>query len=412
MRYKYILHITILLLTTNIYSQNIDSLFVEGTKFINKQDELQKLDKLTNILRQKNLSTSLPYYQRLIAKGKRNKDTLLLTKAYLEIAKKYQDKNYLFTSELYLDSVFNNIHNNTLELASVLCNALTTRGNLAQLQGDQKDAFDYFKESLLIAKKNDFNKYILYNQNNIAMILLREKKVKEALKYFKENIKEARKENEELVINISLLNIGNCYNKLQQLDSATYFFEKAILKSKNNNYLLVRIYQNYALVKINKKEYLEAELYIKKSFLIDSLQYPSYLLKGYINVQKKEYSKALKDYLKSKKIIEQKKIYHELPHIFDSISKLYQTQEQYAIANEYLIKSIKMTDSLANVKKKSKLNNLKKIYNIDIKNQKIQDQKSMIEIAKVKIENSNILMIVSVIILLGTIFYYFIMYIR
>ena len=412
MRYKYILHITILLLATNIYSQNIDSLFVESTKFIDKQDELKKLDKLTGILRQQKMSVSMPYYKKLLAEGKRNKDTLLLTKAYLEIAKKYRDDNYIYKSEQYLDSVFNNIHKNTRELSFVLSNALTTKGILEQMQDCQKEAIYYFKESLLIAKENNFKKYIFYNQNNIAVILLRENNVKEALSYFKENINEIDSIQDQFAFQITLLNIGNCYNELSQIDSSEYYFKKVIKNAGNNEYFIHALYQDYAALKVVEKEYDKAEEYIDKSLQIDSMQYEAYIYKGFIYTQTNEYNKAQKNYFKAKNIIETKKLYHELPRVLDSIGKLSQIQGQYKIANEYIIKSMKLTDSLVKQKKESKLINLKKKYNIQEKEQKIQKQKTMIENEKKKIQKTNLLTIVATIFLLSVLLFFFISYIQ
>ncbi len=412
MRYKYILHITILLLATNIYSQNIDSLFVESTKFIDKQDELKKLDKLTGILRQQKMSVSMPYYKKLLAEGKRNKDTLLLTKAYLEIAKKYRDDNYIYKSEQYLDSVFNNIHKNTRELSFVLSNALTTKGILEQMQDCQKEAIYYFKESLLIAKENNFKKYIFYNQNNIAVILLRENNVKEALSYFKENINEIDSIQDQFAFQITLLNIGNCYNELSQIDSSEYYFKKVIKNAGNNEYFIHALYQDYAALKVVEKEYDKAEEYIDKSLQIDSMQYEAYIYKGFIYTQTNEYNKAQKNYFKAKNIIETKKLYHELPRVLDSIGKLSQIQGQYKIANEYIIKSMKLTDSLVKQKKESKLINLKKKYNIQEKEQKIQKQKTMIENEKKKIQKTNLLTIVATIFLLAVLLFFFISYIQ
>jgi signal transduction histidine kinase len=412
MRYKYILHITILLLATNIYSQNIDSLFVESTKFIDKQDELKKLDKLTGILRQQKMSVSMPYYKKLLAEGKRNKDTLLLTKAYLEIAKKYKDDNYIYKSEQYLDSVFNNIHKNTRELSFVLSNALTTKGILEQMQDCQKEAIYYFKESLLIAKENNFKKYIFYNQNNIAVILLRENNVKEALSYFKENINEIDSTQDQFAFQITLLNIGNCYNELSQIDSSEYYFKKVIKNAGNNEYFIHALYQDYAALKVVEKEYDKAEEYIDKSLQIDSMQYEAYIYKGFIYTQTNEYNKAQKNYFKAKNIIETKKLYHELPRVLDSIGKLSQIQGQYKIANEYIIKSMKLTDSLVKQKKESKLINLKKKYNIQEKEQKIQKQKTMIENEKKKIQKTNLLTIVATIFLLSVLLFFFISYIQ
>jgi signal transduction histidine kinase len=412
MRYKYILHITILLLATNIYSQNIDSLFVESTKFIDKQEELKKLDKLTGILRQQKMSVSMPYYKKLLAEGKRNKDTLLLTKAYLEIAKKYRDDNYIYKSEQYLDSVFNNIHKNTRELSFVLSNALTTKGILEQMQDCQKEAIYYFKESLLIAKENNFKKYIFYNQNNIAVILLRENNVKEALSYFKENINEIDSTQDQYAFQITLLNIGNCYNELSQIDSSEYYFKKVIKNAGNNEYFIHALYQDYAALKVVEKEYDKAEEYIDKSLQIDSMQYEAYIYKGFIYTQTNEYNKAQKNYFKAKNIIETKKLYHELPRVLDSIGKLSQIQGQYKIANEYIIKSMKLTDSLVKQKKESKLINLKKKYNIQEKEQKIQKQKTMIENEKKKIQKTNLLTIVATIFLLSVLLFFFISYIQ
>jgi len=395
-------HITILfiLIWLNTFSQNIDSLYTSTFQNNSDKQKLEILNKLTKTLRQKKLGTSLPTYLKLIQHAKSNKDSLVLSKAYLELGKKYQDESFLETSELYLDSVFNFINNNnTIEYQYILSNTLTTKGNLLKRQGFTEEAIKYFQESLIIAQKNNFFKYIIFNQNNIGALLLDEDKPRKASAYFIKNLKNPYIKNFHTVITLSNLNLAECYKRNQQIDSTRICLQIAEEHASNNPALLIHVYLSKAELALKYQDYNKANTFIDKSFRIDSLEYDTYIYKGYAELLQGNYNNSTKNYYIALEIIKDKSFFQKIPEIYDSLSKVYQAQGKYKEANEYLLKSINLSDSLNAVDRKFKLTSIQKKYKIRKKELKIINQKEKIKDEIIKMKRSNILMIISAIIL-------------
>lgn len=397
--HKVKIKITILLLfiSFNIFGQNINGFINALLHTKNDKDKLEALDNFTKSLRKKKLAYSLPFYLNLIENAKQRNDSLMLSKTYLELGKKYQDERFLETSEMYLDSVFATINKNNREYKYILSNALTTRGNLFKLQGFTEEAINYFQESLRIAQKNNFPTYVLYNQNNIGALLLDQEKPKKASEYFKHNLNNPHIKNNHRIIALSNLNLAECYSQLHQLDSTKLCLETAMQNAINKPELLKHVFLAKAELSIKLKDFEQAKMYIDKCKQLDSLEYNVFTYSAYNNLLQNKYDESVTDYLKALNIIQTKRYPQKVAGIYDSLSKVFHAQKKYKKANEYILKSIKLSDSLNKIERKNKLNTIQKKYKIHKKELKILNQQEKIKDEILKIKSSNVLMIIAAI---------------
>lgn len=395
----------------NASGQSIDSLFTQVKQAKTDGEKLDYLNLLTNKLRKDHKDTTYIFYKHLIDLGKQKKDSIILSKAYLEYSKKYMDQKKFENSKIYLDSALNIIQKpQSKELSYIYCNAITVKGNLCHYHGDYNNALKTFQKALTIAEKHHFEKYKLFNLNNIASLLIYLSKFKEALSYYKKNLIQSKKVGYQNLTDYSLINIAICYDFLKKPDSARFYSTKAILNAKkhqNLSHLAISYNLNGKLL-TQAYQYKSALKDFKKAIKINPNDYRFYINRGYIYKRNGEYTKAKKDYLKAETLLIQQKTKDFLPKVYDSISNLYYKQGNYKIADDYIIKSTVLSDSLFNKQKETKILQLQKKYNLIDAEKTIKRQSEAIEKQNVIQKRSNFLLWVSIII--SSIFVFFIIF--
>jgi len=412
-KFHYILFFALFLHLKEGYSQSIDTLFIQINQAKINSEKLTNLNLLTEKLRKQDKDSTHQYYKLLINTGKQKKDSLILSKAYLEYSKKYIDQKKLKKSEIYLDSAFQIINKpKSKEMAYIYCNAITVKGNLYHYRGNYNKALKKFQQALTLAQKYHFEKYILFNLNNIASLLIYQSKFRKALTYYKKNLSQAKKLDYQNVIDYALLNISSCYYFLNKPDSAYLYIDKAMTSAKNHQNLLVLAlsYNEYGELLILKKQDKNALASFNKAIRINPNEYKFYINRGFIYKRNNQFTKAKKDYLEAKSLLIQQKNTIILPNIYDSISNLYYKQGMYKKSNDYIFKSIHVSDSLFKKQKETRILRLQKKYKLNEIEKTIKIQGEAIDKQNTILKRSSILLWVSIILSSIVIVFFIIFY--
>ena len=99
-------------------------------------------------------------------------------------------------------------------------------GNVAQVNNNLDQAFEYYERSNSISKKELFHNLTLYNQINLSAILKAQRKPKKAIDYLNDALKIVELTNDKQNEHNIYFNLGCLYNLVKDYQNALFYFKK------------------------------------------------------------------------------------------------------------------------------------------------------------------------------------------
>ncbi|MCC5929617.1 MAG: tetratricopeptide repeat protein [Cyclobacteriaceae bacterium] len=353
-----------------------------------------------------------------IAKATKNLSDINLLKAYTDsaailskkiaypkgmaMAAKFNGIYYYFTSKhdssllAYRQSLelFESI-NDSLETAKALLNLATTYSALAAYD----ETTDFALRSLRY-----FESMQEYNGTGRALNLLgivayNRKDFQSALGYFKKHLKNSVTVNDSLEIASSYNNMASAYNELEQRDSAYLYFEKSLSLKENLGMIqnLGNVYQNLGGMYSDDGEFAHAREYFQKALEVyGQMGNQRNIAIVWVNLGL--------DYMKQNKYIEAEKAFNKsieaslegenaemLKKGYESLSGLFEKQGNFASALQAFKRYHQVSDSLLNVYRINRIEELAAEYESEKKEQQIQIQEASINAQQLVIQRNSII---------------------
>lgn len=287
------------------------------------------------------------------------------------------DSAYIMANELKTFTI-----DNSLDLQ--YAEALNTLGNIDLMLGNQKEATEYFEESLMLFKtiKNQKGEAIVLN--NIGRLYKLNWKLDEALKYYNESLEISTAIADTTSIITSLTNIGNVYNFRFKVDEALKYYEESLKLSNAINdqrsaaLTYINIGHNYTM----RKEYDKAIDYLNRSINISEEIGNTFLrASAFKNIAQSYY--VQKNYDKvieySKKCLELAEQIHNKPFQRDCyyfLSEAYSAKKDFESAVAFMEKSKDIEIELTEFDMDKKLQQIQ-VSKIRTQDSLIQSQKNL-----------------------------------
>ena len=273
------------------------------------------------------------------------------TKVYMEFANIYIDKGYY---SIALD--------NSLE-SQKITDYLIRKGSLPE----KETAIQYFYLGLINYYLNNYQKALAYYKKSMQI----------SVKY----------QNQRGIINCNN-NIGIIESKLNHPDTALIYYNQTLvyLKGKNDPMTKAQIYDNMADCYLKQKKYKKAELYLAKAMIItekfDNKQGKIYIMLGLADLYNKteQYDKAYFYVSKALSIAEEIGSVSMIKDAYYTFSEIYENKHDYKNALLYHKKYKILEDSIFNKEKNRQIQESETKYQINKKQQEIDNQK--LELAK------------------------------
>ncbi|SMC33791.1 tetratricopeptide repeat protein [Moheibacter sediminis] len=215
------------------------------------------------------LNESYPYLQQLSAKELPDKQELLYNIGYINYMIGYDAKALKFLEEAQR---LDNNYYSTLE-----CNIINTQGLIYEQSEHFDQAIKSFNQLLKVSSDNKKDIWVRVAKNNIANVLITQKKYDQALTFLNGNPQLNANDSEEIGIVIArkLMLLGKVYNaqeKWIQLSEVTPELEELLKKYNIPLKIRKEIYRLLAVDKQKKENFREAYFY-KDSALILATDY-------------------------------------------------------------------------------------------------------------------------------------------
>lgn len=243
--------------------------------------------------------------------------------------------------------------------------------------------------------KNDIG--IAQSYNNIGVIYFYQQNFNKATEYFEKSIVVQEKTGDTIAIKQAINNLGAIYDYLQQYEKAIAQYNKALTlntANKDKKEMAINLH-NIAVAHFKLKKYDEAESYYQQSIQLKeeindhngiALSYFNYgeLLRNSNRPQKaKEY------FIYALKIAKENDLKETLQKLYASMSAMYEEENNYKVANEYLYKYIAVKDSVLNVENSRILAETETKYQTEKKEKELVESKMLITEKEHKIKEQN-----------------------
>lgn len=268
---------------------------------------------------------------------------------------------------------------------------------LANLLFDNNSIKESFKHQYAILKlctHDSLNNYRARALNGLGVAYFSQKQFDLAKQFLKEEISLRLKMRDSLKLANNYINLTSVYRNLKQYDSVNYFLDKAgiIAYKKNKSSLLANYFNSkgnhyFTLLK-NNSEIVSSDssiLYYTKAIAIWNKQNDlKNLIKplsnlGYVFQFKKEYSKAIHQFIKSELIADSLNLLEEKVTIYGNIAETYFDTKNYIQAAIYFKKLIEIKDSIQQIEIKQYSVMLDKQYQLENKSKTIIQQQLELE---------------------------------
>ncbi|MBA3665002.1 MAG: tetratricopeptide repeat protein [Bacteroidetes bacterium] len=242
---------------------------------------------------------------------------------------------------------------------------------LAQNQGNNISAFALYEKSLAISKKVNYLAGVANSLNGIGIMYNFQGNIPKALEYYHQCLKIQEQIGDKQGAAITLGNLGYLYsnqgNEAKSLES--YFKSLALLKELNDKTGLARTYNNIGVRYGDSGDNDKALEYYNHGLTIyeqtGSRSGIALTLNniGFIYFTQKKYKEALENFKKSLALREEIKDKEGMAYSLLNFARLYERQKDYSLALKYSLRSLELSRELGypeNIRRTADL--LKKIY--------------------------------------------------
>jgi signal transduction histidine kinase len=398
-----ILPFLICIIGLSIKAGEIDSLIRSLPALTDKYEKAAALNALCLKLVYIDPDSSLVFGKKALAIGKAEKDNLIIGKSFNRIGIVYDVKNSWDTALMFYDSalLFSNLARDSITIASAYNNIGLVFWNKSHYD---KAVWNFFK-SLKLFEKLGRKRGVANTYNNIGLILMEQDRDSAALRYQFSGLEIREEIKDEYGINDSWLNIALLYWDLQKHDSSIFYYWKAIpfFLKKGNHYALGTAYNGLAMNYEGLMQWDSALYYYDKAFaghlkVQNNYKAASTLLNKSCTYRLMgDQDKELETLLKAKDLVSKESSGRVRSKILFQLGKLYDNKGMYKKASKLLIEHKYINDSLYNVDRDEKIEQIKVRYETEKKEKELLEQKAQSEslakenaLAEIKLYNRNI----------------------
>jgi tetratricopeptide (TPR) repeat protein len=258
--------------------------------------------------------------------------------------------------------------------------SLYLKGKIYEQQGKLNEAIKIIESSLKIAKESNNQKQIqdcFSLLGNINAVLGNNKK---ALEYYNMNYNYAFETGDSVRMHLSLGNQGIIYKRMSDYDSALkcQLLALKICKERNDKISIAKAYTNIGIIYSNTKEYEKAlenyllALEIKKEMKSQKDIATTLNNIGILYYRLNDFKKSIEYLLQGETISKEIKSINELRHANEYLALSYSKLNDFENAFIHQIKYQKYNDSISSIETKNKISELEIKYETE---QKEQDNK-------------------------------------
>lgn len=385
-----------------VIAENIDSLI---RKLPETSDPVKKSNLLNKIclgLVYTNPDSALYYGKQALKIGKMNTDDMIRGKSYNRIGIAYDVKNEWDSALMFYDSalVFATPAKDSITIASAYNNIGLIYWNKSMYD----KAIENFFRSLNIFEILGKQMGVANTFNNIGLILMEQGRDSAALQYQLSGLRIREKIGDESGINDSRLNIALLYYNMNRLDSSARYYRKAIsfYRNRDNHYALGTAYNGLAMVFDSQKKWDSSLIYYDKAIaehlrVENNYKAASSLLnKAYIYKEEKEETKEFNTLLQGLEMVKDAGSIRVRSKILFQLARIYYHRDQYKKASDFYVEYEKIHDSLYNVDRDEKIEQIKVQYETEKKEKELLKEKAANEqlakekaLAEIRLYNRN-----------------------
>tara|TARA_R110000850_G_scaffold182360_1_gene307799 strand:+ start:59044 stop:61029 length:1986 start_codon:yes stop_codon:yes gene_type:complete len=378
-------------------SKNIDSLLVElnrareDTLKVNLFHDVSKHFILTDI------DTSIYFSQNGIALaqklGYRKGEMMNLN----VLGNYYENKTEYFKAlENYENALIIAKEINSTEGFAMLYNNI---GMVHIRQGKYDKALPLMFDALKAEEQLGNQKGISQSYNNIGVIYFYQQNFDRATEYFEKSLAMEEKIGDSTAIKQAVNNLGAIYDYLKNYPKAIELYQKAFdLNSiQNDKREMATNLHNIAVALYNQGDFLNAEEYHNRSLDIReeigdingiALAYFNY---GELLRKNDRLHEAKAYYENGLQIAEENELLKVKQQIYAAFSAMYEQQNNFELANEYLYKFIAVKDSILNRENSEILAEVETKYQTEKKEKDLLESRAIIAENELKIGRKNLL---------------------
>jgi signal transduction histidine kinase len=402
MRY-FLLHLLFTVITLTTKPDEIDSLINILPLTTDKYDKATILNDLCLKLVYSDPDSSLVFGKMALAIGKSSNDDLIKGKSFNRIGIVYDVKNIWDSALIYYDSAlyFSIRAADSVTIASAYNNIGLVYWNKSLYD----KAIDNFFNSLKLFEKLGKKKGVANTYNNIGLILMEQGRDSAALFYQTSGLRIREEIGDENGINDSRLNIALLYWSTKQYDSSALNYRRVIpfYLQTNNHYALGTAYHGLAQVFEVKREWDSALFYFDKA-VVNHLEVgnnykaaSSLLNKSFIYNEMGDRNNELKILLRAGELVKDKSTERVRSKILFQLALLYHDLGHYKKSSEIFLEFKTIRDSMYDVDRDEKIEQIKVQYETEKKEKALLEQKAENErlekekaLAEVRVNNRNI----------------------
>jgi signal transduction histidine kinase len=256
--------------------------------------------------------------------------------------------------------------------------ALETTGWILYRMGDYTQSLTLSLEALKTNEQLQDSAAMARCYNNIGAIGFEDENYKQAIQYFKKAFAITQQLHDSLTAARSLNNLSLAYYRIKQADSSEYYAGQALQLDKRKTYLsayafrmlgdlaLLKQNQTLALTHFNKS--LELGKKSNNTFIITSVQ----VRIGRTYTAQKKYKEAEEVFKRNALLAESQQYKNELEMSYNGLSDVYEALGNYKVALEYKSKYAVLHDSLRNESHRERLISLQSQYDMEMQEAQIK----------------------------------------
>lgn len=380
-----------------VQSSEVDSLLRLLPTLNDPAEKSEVLNSLCLKMMYSRPDSALLFGEQALHIGKSNNDFKIVGKAFNRIGIVYDVKNVWDSALMFYDSalVYSRIVNDTITQASAYNNIGLVYWN--------KSYYDKATENFFLALKFfeilGSDKGVANIYNNIGLIFMEQGRDALALQYQKKGLKLREKIGDEYGIHDSKLNIAMLYTVLELHDSSLLYFREVIpfYEKTGNHYALGTAYTDMTLYFLSNKALDSAMYYSDKSIQEYQEVHSNYrvitsmLNKASIYRETGDVDQELKILSEAYDIIDEESPLKTKVKVIYQLAKGYYKKGQYKKAGELFIEYKAANDSLYNLERDEKIEEINVKYETEKKekellfrkaeNERLAKEKALIELA-------------------------------
>lgn len=275
------------------------------------------------------------------------------------------------------------------------------------LTGKYDKAIDFFHKTIKIAEEIGYNEKISSSYVNIANIFKDQEDYKQAIIYYKKAKVIDTKLNDAFGLAIDYASLGSVYILTEEWDKAFENNQKAltIFKKMGNKYYTSRVFESLGIIAKNKGDKKNYKKYSLKALdLLEEVGDKHGLARVSGNLantynESKQYNKAIVYAKKNLTLAEEIGLLKDQMLSYKYLSTAYMGQGNYKKALEYKLSETKAKDSLFNLAKTEKINEIQTKYETEKKDLELINKALEIDNLEKKAQRNKIFMLASLLVL-------------